>query len=392
LLKGLNPKIERAFPQLQDTSITQLDNYYTVDLDNFDDTLEIMSLIENSGLVENVEFNEIYTLSPIEQTNAYGENEPKYNDTILNDLRISDQWAFNYMKINELVKLMRTLYPLKKARIFILDTGVDSKHEDLSGNYQSLSEEYDTDTGIHGTHCAGIAGSVSNNKKGIASLNFTGRFTSISSITVLPGGSGRQENIIDGIILACDNGADVISMSLGGPSSEKRQKAYEQAIKYANDKGAIVIVAAGNENVNARLAVPASCKGVITVSAVNHELSKAGFSNYVTDIEYKISAPGVNILSTIPGNEYKFLNGTSMATPLVAGLAGIMKAIQPDLTTEQIYNILTKTGMETRSTPETGKFIQPFEAIKSIEKKGLKAGALNYLGKISSFSAEAAGD
>ena len=79
-----------------------------------------------------------------------------------------------------------------------------------------------------------------------------------------------------------------------------------------------------------------------------------------------IAAPGVDIFSTIPGNEYASLSGTSMACPHVAGLAGIMKSIQPDLTTEALYEVLKGTGKDTKDTPMTGKMIQSDQAVKAL--------------------------
>jgi thermitase len=79
-----------------------------------------------------------------------------------------------------------------------------------------------------------------------------------------------------------------------------------------------------------------------------------------------IAAPGVNIYSTFPKNEYKFLSGTSMATPYVAGLLGLMKAIYPDLDTPTAYQILKETGVATQDTEKTGNFIQPAKAVEKI--------------------------
>ena len=81
-----------------------------------------------------------------------------------------------------------------------------------------------------------------------------------------------------------------------------------------------------------------------------------------------VSAPGVNILSTLPHNQYGFLSGTSMSTPYVASLIAIMKSINPDLSTKDIYLILEKTGEETQNTLQTGKFIQPKRALENILK------------------------
>ncbi len=368
LLSNYDAIIDPAFPQVQDIEITELDDFYTVDVEDKSPLTKILDKIKNSGLVDWVEYNDTYRLSPIEQAEASVTENSNFTLNSLNDPFVSKLWGLGLMDIDKLSGELDKREPKRKAKIYILDTGVDASHEDLDDNYVSLSEKYDKDTGLHGTHCAGIAGSVSNNKKGVASFNLNGSYTSITSITVLPGGFGTKESIIDGIILAADNGADVISMSLGGPTSDKRQRAYEQAIKYANKKGAIIVVAAGNSNENALKHVPASCKGVITVSAVDKQLNKASFSNTVEDIELKVAAPGVNIFSTTPNDEYKSLNGTSMATPYVSGLIGLMKSFKPKLTTVEAYKILNSTGIKTKDTQKTGKFIQPYVALSKILK------------------------
>ncbi len=385
LLKEYKPEIIKAFPHIESNSITELDDYYTIDIEDTKNLSAIIERLENSNLIDWVEYNEIYKLSPIEQSVEEQKTKNEFSSKSLNDPYITNLWGFNYMDIDKLIDLLNNRKHNKKAKIFILDTGVDSQHEDLNDNYISLSKKYDEDTGIHGTHCAGIACAVSNNNIGIASLNLTGEFTTITSITVLPNGSGTQESVIDGIILAADNEADVISMSLGGISTDTRQEAYNKAIKYANDKGAIVVVAAGNESRNAIKYVPASCKGVITVSAVDQHLEKASFSNYVSDIEYKVAAPGVNIFSTTPKNKYQSLNGTSMATPYVAGLVGIMKSIKPELSTNEVFNILNSTGIDTKNSELTGKFIQPYNIIDQLETIKNNSWIMRFFRKLFTF-------
>jgi len=96
------------------------------------------------------------------------------------------------------------------------------------------------------------------------------------------------------------------------------------------------------------------------------DLNRAVFSNYIQEVDYGIAAPGVNIYSSIPGNKYASFNGTSMATPYVAGLVGLMKSIRPELTTKQAHDILKKTGDKTGNTKETGPFIQPAKAVKAV--------------------------
>lgn len=383
LLSKYDPEILLAFPQATDTAATELDDFYTIDVSDDINIDSLITELEQSGLTDVIEINERITLSPPEEysTEAIG----SFTCNSLNDPDIIKLWGFEYMEIDKLYKTLKKKNQAKQARIFILDTGVDAVHEDIADNYTSLSEKFDEDTDRHGTHCAGIAAAVSNNKIGIASLNLLGNNTTTSSITVLPGGSGTQEGVIDGIIMAANNGADVISMSLGGRSSDSRQKAYEEAIKYANNKGAIVVVAAGNNGSDARNHVPASCKGVITVSAVDNELQKASFSNMVNHIDYKVAAPGVNIYSTIPDNKYEALNGTSMATPYVAGLVGVMKSIQPNLTTPEVAKILMETGIDTKNTSMTGMFIQPLAAINAIQATGTMTGVKRFFTKLVRF-------
>ncbi|MEM9823158.1 MAG: S8 family serine peptidase [Bacteroidota bacterium] len=322
-----------------------------------------------SGLIDSWEWNEIVQLDPQELApiGSQRKNVKKYG---LNDPDIDQLWGFEALKMDELYKVLKSskVKAKRKARVFILDTGVDAKHEDLKANYRSHKAKYDKDPRGHGTHCAGIAGAVSNNGKGVASFSQSNDYVQLTSITVLRAfGGGTQQGIINGMIEAADNGADVISMSLGGPSNDAKQRAYQKAIEYANKAGAIVIVAAGNSNANAKFFAPACAPGAITVSAVDTMINRASFSNFVTNLKMGIAAPGVDIHSTIPSSKYAKFSGTSMATPYVAGLVGLMKSIQPELTTKEVYSILNKTGVKTGNTKETGRMIQPAAAIKALQ-------------------------
>ncbi|MDX1408271.1 MAG: S8 family serine peptidase, partial [Saprospiraceae bacterium] len=136
--------------------------------------------------------------------------------------------------------------------------------------------------------------------------------------------------------------------------------------EYAHKHGAIVIVAAGNNGRNARQTTPANIDGVIAVAAVDQNNDKAVFSNSVQDLKMALAAPGVDIYSSKPGNSYQAHSGTSMAAPAVAGLAGLMKSLYPDLTTEEAFAIMHKTGKKTRAGARTGRLIQPFSAIQQL--------------------------
>lgn len=357
---------QRAFYPA-DATHTDLDDYYVVNLPqlNHSKILKIKKELEQLPLVEWTEENEIINVAPLP-----GKGAPDVKKRFgVNDPGVEQLWGFDAMGVDKLYSFLNNKKPqaAKKARIAILDTGVDASHEDLKANFVSTETASNNDPRGHGTHCAGIAGAVSNNGIGVASFSQDNKFVSITSIKVLNGsGMGTQQTIIAGMLKAADTGADVLSMSLGGPSNQMRQRAYEKAVKYANDKGGIVVVAAGNSNKNAKDYSPANTPGVIAVSAVDEQLNRAFFSNTVSDLAMGIAAPGVNIYSTIPGNQYASYNGTSMATPYVAGLIGLLKSIRPQLSTREVYNILRTTGRPTRSSQETGLLIQPQAALTAI--------------------------
>jgi len=358
---------ERAFHP-ENHEFTDLDDYYLVEIpQGKEDKLEALTaaFLKNPA-VDWVEKNDIVQIAPPMETPVRKSPAKEYG---VNDPGIKFLWGFDQMNVAGLYQFYRDngIKPVKKPRIAILDTGVDGGHEDLKANFYSTNAKYDKDKAGHGTHCAGIAAAVSNNGLGIASFSPGSGFLTVTSIKVLSDfGSGTQANIIKGIIEASDKGADVISMSLGGRSDESKQLAYQKAVEYANKAGAIVVVAAGNDGAYARNIAPANTPGVITVSAVDTLLNRASFSNRITGLQMGVAAPGVNIYSTFPGNKYKNLNGTSMATPYVAGLLGVMKAYRPDLNTSDAYEILRRTGIPSGSPEETGPFIQPEKAIRDL--------------------------
>ena len=364
-------KIEKAFPEIANEEATELDDYYRLDIptEYLNQIDKIMTLLYNTKAVDWIERNEVIKLSPLEASPV---KTLKGNiDYGINDPKVAELWGFEAMEMDKFYQFVKNnkIKPKKKAKIAILDTGVDSEHEDIKANFVSTRKKYDKDKQNHGTHCAGIAASVTNNGKGIASFALNNKFVEVTSVKVLNDwGMGTQDGIIKGILEAADKGADVISMSLGGPSRDGAQKAYEDAIRYANKKGAVVIVAAGNSNEDALKHTPANCKGVICVSAVDVDIDKAHFSNHIKNVGMGIAAPGKDILSTIPNGKYAVYSGTSMATPYVAGLAGMLKSINPQLKTKELYKILNSTGKNTKNNGLTGKMIYPLQALKAVWK------------------------
>ena len=369
IFQKYNVQAERAFlPKFANR--TELDDYYLIDIPNNQKILpELQKELNATGIVDWIEGNEVVKVNPIEPARKLPEINRKYG---INDPGLEHLWSFDVMHMDALYDFLdqKKVTAKKTAVVAILDTGVDAKHEDLAANFKSIKSKYNTDTKGHGTHCAGIAGAVSNNNKGVASYSRTNNYVKLTSIKVLnASGMGTQQMIINGIIEAADQGVDVISLSLGGYSSQAKQRAYEKAVKYANKAGCIVVAAAGNSNRNAKNFAPVNAAGVIGVSAISEDLSRAVFSNTVQDLKMGVAAPGTNIYSTMPGNQYKALNGTSMATPYVSGLVGMMKSIRPELDTKEVYEILHASGQRTKSGDETGNLIQPMKAIeKTIAK------------------------
>lgn len=368
-LADYNVSLRPAFTKPKNAEYSEIDDYFAVDVpqEKLAYVEDIIGSIRNSGMAEGVEMNEMLSATPIIEENPTANFKTGINT---NDPDVSKQWGMETMKVAALYEWLKGKKPVKKAKIAILDTGVEADHEDLADNFVSIDSDHDSDKLGHGTHCAGIAAAVSGNGKGIASLAPNTGFVEVTSIKVLSDeGSGTQQGIIDGIIQAADEGADVISLSLGGMSTDDSQRAYSEAVKYANKAGAIVVAAAGNSSDDTHYYAPANSDGIIAVTAVGPDMKLASFSNYFEGtIEMGLAAPGVEIYATYPNNGYRFLSGTSMATPYVAGLLGMMKAFNPDITTQEAYKILNETGLETPSKASSGAFIQPLAAIQAAAK------------------------
>lgn len=326
-------------------------------------------------------------LDEAQQQTAGGENR----DVSFNDPLFSNQWGLQSMQIPLLWQ--EPFITNKRPVIAILDTGVDIDHPDLKANIWTNAkeaegaEDYDDDgngfnddvhgwdfvnqTGRigdwngHGTHCAGIAAAVGGNGIGIVGANPDAL---IMPVTVMQSdGTGDVATIIKGIDYAVANGADIISMSFG---SYGESKAEEQALGRAYQK-AVLVAAAGNEGkcLNHRHPekaqnypmpmYPASYTFVLGVQAMNGEGNITDWSNYDDDgptysewgedklYNYELLAPGANIESTYPGGNYKSLNGTSMATPMVAGALSRLIQTKEYANKEYLFGDLINACSET---------------------------------------------
>lgn len=227
--------------------------------------------------------------------------------------------------------------------VAVIDTGIDYTHEDLAGKvikgYDFVNEDFDPmDDNGHGTHVAGIAGATANNGVGIAGVCPGCSLLAIKVITA--SGSGANSWIANGIANAVNLGARVINMSLGGI---ERSNTIELAVEQAYQKGVMVVAASGNDGSSTPL-YPAAFSEVIAVGATDRYGQRAVFSNTGSHLE--LAAPGQTIYSTLPGNSYEAWNGTSMACPHVAGLAGLVMSRNPALSNQQVRQVLITSAQD----------------------------------------------
>ncbi len=212
----------------------------------------------------------------------------------------------------------------------------------------------------HGTHVAGIAAAVTNNTSGVAGIGFKCRILPVKTSAdndTRGGGSAYILAGFEGIRYAVDMGARIINCSWGGPGASQVE---QQTIDYAVSKGSLVVAAAGNSN-STEPHYPASYDGVLSVAATNVSDGKTSYSNFGTSID--VSAPGgeisnpniaiLSILSTYYPNTYAYLAGTSMASPLAAGICALVEAQNPSFTGIQ-------AGEQVRITCDNINSVNPF--------------------------------
>ena len=217
--------------------------------------------------------------------------------------------------------------------IGIVDTGIDQTHPELSGKVAACADGIGgvvidgecTDDSLHGTHVAGTIAAKANNATGVAGVDFN---ASLVICKALRGGAGvgLTSDVANCINWTHTHGAKVISMSLGGGASTTLQQAVRNAWENGGATGSVVVAAAGNDG-DSTVSYPAGYAEVVSVAATDDNDAKASFSNTNADVE--VAAPGVDILSTIPGGQYATLSGTSMATPHASGVAGVLWQLFP---------------------------------------------------------------
>lgn len=231
-------------------------------------------------------------------------------------------------------------------------TIVGDDYDNINEKYYG-NNHYEGPDALHGTHVAGIIAGIPSDT--IAQHGVAYEVAKIMTVRAVPDGDERDKDVANAIIYAVDNGAKVLNMSFGKPVSPGKEKVWA-AFKYAQDKGVLLVKAAGNDNVDIEkdMHYPTNFKhatdakpfvnNVLTVGASTNDNAhlRASFSNYNHKM-VDVFAPGTQIYSTVPHNEYRYLQGTSMASPVVAGAAAVLFAYMPSLTPAQVIESLVKT-------------------------------------------------
>lgn len=262
----------------------------------------------------------------------------------------------------------------------VIDTGVDYRHPNLAPNMVAGYDFRDNDADPmdetsaqnpgHGTHCAGILGATGVEEGGTLGLS--------PEISIMPlrflgsDGSGSLEGGIKAIDYAIEHKVQVISASWGASVSPDQAKPLVEAIQRAEAAGIIFVTAAANDGQNndTHDVYPANAglPNMITVAASNASDTKPSWSNY-GKAKVSLAAPGDAIVSTLPGDKYGNLSGTSMATPLVAGLVGFLKAQDPSLTGAEIKALLQTTGAKVQIQTACNCRVDALSAVDTLLSK-----------------------
>ncbi|MGG2063860.1 S8 family serine peptidase [Bacillus sp. S14(2024)] len=266
----------------------------------------------------------------------------QYTTFATNDQKVKDAYALSSLHIEEAWKHAGN----KPVTVAVIDTGLNVKHPELQHSmlppYNVVNPAGGFNPEVHGTHVAGIIAAKENNELGAYGINPKAK---ILPVDVFGGEQGAADyNIAKGILYAVDHGADVINMSLGGP---RPSAVVQEAINKAIEKNVVIVAAAGNDG-ESLYSYPASYNGVISVGATDADNRLTDFSTYGPSMD--IVAPGAQIFSTIYTPEkpdtYAKLNGTSMASPIVAGVASLIKSKYPDLNSYQVEALLKSTATD----------------------------------------------
>lgn len=301
-------------------------------------------------------------------------------DSVSNDPRLNECWYHNAIGTFNAWEYTQGSPDIIVA---IVDDGCETQCEEFTGrvfkpyNVFSRTDDVYPSPWQHGTHVAGLALAAANNHKGIAGVAPNCKLMPIKVFD--DNGFCTTTSVLDGILYAVYNGADVVNLSLGMALNvrlteeqqenltqnffKKEERLWNKVFTIARKNNAVVVLAAGNEDLLAGIDPIQRSNDVIVVAAVEQDTLDIGKSDYSNYGRYtKVSAPGSNMFSTIGKEEYGYMSGTSMAAPLVTGTVALMKSVNRPLSPKQIRTILQQTGISVKG--RVGKMIQVDKAVK----------------------------
>jgi subtilisin family serine protease len=410
LIRALRPKYEKialdSLSKEEETNYIEylnmkssLNKQYEEAMNNFNGIYGFKKVLE--GMLKKLE-RETPDLSDFENFTPLGEGEAQIKEVMINVLK--DGMSFKDFKKNEIDQAFN-YYEEKVKYQLNIDfnprdiVGDDEKNDDekIYGNKDVIGAD-----ATHGTHVSGIIAALRNNTIGIKGV---ANNVLILPVRAVPNGDERDKDVANAIRYAADNGAKIINMSFGKGYSQNK-KVVDDAVKYAIAKDVLLIHAAGNENADLDESENYPTKNYenksglatawIEVGAsgpLNDSTLKASFSNYGKTV-VDVFAPGVQINSTTPLSTYSEQDGTSMAAPVVSGLAALIRSYYPNLTALQVKEIILKSVVkvntmvnvtvkgELRKIPFsdlsiTGGVINTYNALKLAETYSKSKAALN---------------
>ncbi|MCB0191129.1 MAG: S8 family serine peptidase [Anaerolineae bacterium] len=353
---GLQPLIEEVAEGTGDDLETftiqaeEVSQLYKVNFSPDQDPFEVSVSLSEDPSVEYAEPNFIAGITgrPVALPTTLEPNDPLYSKHQWNLQAIQMPAAWDVTTGDDVI-------------VAIIDTGVAFNASDLAGTdhmtgYDFVNADADpTDDNGHGTHVAGTVAQTTNNGIGVAGVAFNATILPVKALGA--SGNGSYANIIQAIIYAVDQGADVINMSLAGRTGTQ---ALQDAVKYAYDRGVVVVAATGNDG-QSNVYYPAGYdEYVIAVGAVRVDNTLTSYSNHGTALD--LVAPGGDVgvdqnndgygdgvlqqtfKSSGDGFSYRFFEGTSMASPHVAGLAALLVSQERNATPDQIENYMASSA------------------------------------------------
>lgn len=337
----------------------ELSNIYRVEFSDYSKIDALVKALKSNPEIEFAEKEPIYKIDFV-PNDTYHTGTSKWYHTL-----VGSEAAWDISQGSNTVK------------VAIVDNAVFGNHQDLTTFLQRDVADSDNDATppldanadfgwSHGTHCAGLATADINNNKGIASLGGNVELIGVKA-TPNSGTSGSVYYGYEGVQWACQNGADVVSMSFGGPTNSAAMQTLINSFP-----NVVFLAAAGNDGVTTQM-FPGAYNNVICVGSVNSNGNRSSFSNYNGASPYvDIASPGgysngglYSTVYTAGGNSYGQMGGTSMATPFAAGLVGLMLSINPAMTPSAIQACLISTGVN--NTQNIGPRISALAALQCVQ-------------------------